>query len=37
LILGITLADAEELGKRYGQNAIVWMEDDYVPQLIMLR
>jgi hypothetical protein len=37
LILGITLADAEELGQRYGQNAIVWMEDDYVPQLIMLR
>jgi hypothetical protein len=37
LVLGITLEDAEALGQRYGQNAIVWMEDDYVPQLIFLR
>jgi hypothetical protein len=37
LILGISLADAETLGERYGQNAIVWMENDYVPQLILLR
>jgi hypothetical protein len=37
LVLGITLEDAEALGQRYGQNAIVWMEDDYVPRLVMLR
>lgn len=37
LVLGISLEDAEALGERYGQNAIVWMEDDYVPQLVMLR
>jgi len=37
LVLGISPEDAEALGERYGQNAIVWMEDDYVPQLVMLR
>jgi hypothetical protein len=37
LVLGISLEEAEALGERSGQNAIVWMEDDYVPQLVMLR
>jgi hypothetical protein len=37
LILGITLEDAEALGERYGQNAFVWIENDYVPQLVLLR
>ncbi len=37
LILGISLPDAEALGERYGQNAFVWIEDDYVPQLVLLR
>jgi Protein of unknown function (DUF3293) len=37
LILGITLEDAEALGVKYGQNAIVWMEDDYAPRLVFLR
>ena len=37
LILGISLEDAEALGKKYGQNAIVWMEEDAVPYLIFLR
>ena len=37
LILGISLEDAEDLGRKYGQNAIVWMEEDAVPQLVFLR
>ena len=37
LVLGISLEDAESLGRKYGQNAIVWIEDDTVPQLVLLR
>jgi len=35
--LGISQGDAEAMGRKYGQNAIVWAEDDAVPQLILLR
>jgi hypothetical protein len=37
LILGISLEDAEDLGRKYGQNAIVWMDDEYVPKLVFLK
>ncbi len=37
LVLGISQGDAEAMGRKYGQNAIVWAEDDAVPQLILLR
>lgn len=35
--LGVDLAVAEELGIRYKQDAVVWVGDDRVPQLILLR
>ena len=35
--LGVDLVPAKELGKRYRQDAIVWMEADAVPKLILLR
>jgi hypothetical protein len=37
LALGISREDAERLGRRYGQNAILWMLADGVPQLLLLR
>jgi len=36
LILGISLTVAKALGKKYGQNAIVWCDHDAVPQLVLL-
>ncbi len=36
LVLGITLERAIGVGHRYGQNAIVWMDGDAVPQLVFL-
>jgi hypothetical protein len=37
LALGIPQAQARILGEKYGQNAIVWVGEDAVPQLILLR
>lgn len=37
LVLGIDLEAARELGRRYGQNAVVWAGADAVPTLVLLR
>ncbi len=37
LAAGIALAQARELGARFGQNAIVWIERDATPKLVLLR
>lgn len=37
LVLGMALAAAQEVGRRYGQNAIVWIGADAVPTLVLLR
>ena len=37
LALGLALEAAKALGKRFEQNAIIWMDADGVPQLILLR
>lgn len=36
LALGIGCAEAEDIGRRYGQNAIVWAGTDAVPELVLL-
>lgn len=37
LALGINLKTAMTLGKQFGQNAIVWIDTDAIPRLILLR
>lgn len=37
LVLGLKLEAAKTLGVKYGQNAIIWIGSDAVPQLILLR
>ncbi len=37
LVMGILIDDAQALGKRYEQNAIVWCGPDAVPKLVLLR
>jgi hypothetical protein len=37
LVLGATRDTVEALGRKYGQNCIVWVEADAVPVLIFLR
>jgi hypothetical protein len=37
LILGIERYDAGSMGTKYGQNAIVWIGVEAVPELILLR
>jgi hypothetical protein len=37
LVLGLSLEESCELGKKYQQNAIVWCDSDCVPQLVLLR
>jgi hypothetical protein len=37
LVLGATREAVEALGRKYGQNCIVWIEADAVPVLIFLR
>lgn len=37
LILGIVRDDAGSLGIKYGQNAIVWIGAEAVPELVLLR
>ena len=36
-VLGLGLADAEQLGRLFEQDAIVWVGADGTPQLILLR
>lgn len=37
LVLGITLEKAKEVGRKYDQNAILWIASDAIAELIMLR
>lgn len=37
LVLGISYENTVTLGKRYGQNAVLWSEVDGMPQLLLLR
>lgn len=37
LALGIDLATSRQLGRDYGQNAVVWCNSDAIPKLILLR
>jgi hypothetical protein len=37
LIFGISLKESKEVGNKYTQNAIVYCEEDLIPQLILLR
>jgi hypothetical protein len=37
LVLDIDRASAERLGSRYDQNAIVWIDTDAIPRLLVLR
>ncbi len=37
LALGIARHEAERLGRRWGQDAIVWVENDQLPELVLLR
>ena len=36
LAMGLTRAKAKEIGRRYGQNAIVWIGEGAVPELVLL-
>lgn len=37
LVLGLELESAQEVGRRYGQNAVVWAGAEAVPELLLLR
>jgi N-formylglutamate amidohydrolase len=37
LILGISLLEAQRLGRRYGQNAVIFIAEDAVPRLVLLN
>jgi hypothetical protein len=37
LVLGLTRSAAQQLGRRFEQNALVWADADAIPQLILLR
>lgn len=37
LVLGLNLETAKALGKEFGQNAVVWMEAEAIPRLVLLR
>lgn len=37
LVLGLTRAQAAELGRRFRQNALVWSDPDGIPELLILR
>ena len=36
LALGLNLADSQELGRRYEQNAVLWADADAIPRLTLL-
>jgi len=37
LILGLSLNQAKVLGVKYEQNAIVWVNENLIPDLVLLR
>ena len=37
LALGLGYEQAVHIARHYGQNAFVWVEEDCVPKLILLR
>ncbi|MEP7116497.1 MAG: DUF3293 domain-containing protein, partial [Acidobacteriota bacterium] len=37
LVLGMDIDVAQATGRRYGQNAVVWVGPDAVPALVLLR
>ena len=37
LVLGVTIEQARGIGAQFGQNAIVWVESDGVPKLVLLQ
>jgi hypothetical protein len=37
LALGLDLETAMQLGREFGQNALVWVDEDAIPRLILLR
>jgi len=37
LALGVSLETATMLGRKFGQNAVVWVGEDLIPRLILLR
>jgi hypothetical protein len=37
LAFGLSLEEASEIGRRFGQNAIVWCDRDATPRLVLLR
>ena len=37
LVMGISIDEAQALGRQYEQNAIVWCGPDAVPKLLLLR
>ncbi|MEY4761083.1 MAG: hypothetical protein RLZZ200_939 [Pseudomonadota bacterium] len=37
LVLGLSCEAAKTLGRRFGQNAILWSGEDAVPRLVVLR
>jgi len=37
LALGINLPVAKSIGRKFGQNAIVWMDSAAIPRLVLLR
>lgn len=37
LVLGVSRAETEALGRHYGQNALLWMESDGIPRLMLMR
>lgn len=37
LVLGLTRTAAQQLGRQFEQNAIVWADADAIPELILLR
>jgi len=37
LFLGMNLEIAKQIGKKYEQNAILWIDEDAIPQIVILR
>jgi hypothetical protein len=36
-VFGINQKDAIQLGKEFGQNAIVWISENCIPELLLLK
>ncbi len=37
LVLGVTLETAKEMAVKYKQNAVVWVDSDAIPELVLMR